>query len=89
MSTPGMDEPGAPAPIELSAQIADVDIDHVARWLGGKIIDVTPDFLARDDLAPARGEVFQQRVLAGRKLHEVAGAAHRAGVGVDLEVPFQ
>src|SRR5258707_12777947 len=60
----GLDQRRSPREFELSPQLADMDVDHVA-WLIGTIV---PDLLkyhgARHDLAGLAHQIFQQFELA-------------------------
>src|SRR6185437_6708001 len=81
----GMDERRAKRSVHFVAQIADVDIDHVAFHVG-----VGPDMLgqqlAGEYLAGMVDQIFKERVFTGGKGKFLATAPGAAGRRVEFQV---
>src|SRR3954470_19273907 len=75
------------AVVELAAEAADVDVDDV----GAGIEMIVPNLLEKHgpgDHAPlVAGEIFEQQIFARLEVELLAVALHRAGQGVNLEIP--
>src|SRR5690606_9907967 len=82
----GLDQFRGAGCVELSAQIADVDIDHVRIDVRMLAPDVIEDGVAREHMASVAGEVFQQGELTCRQLDLLAATVDLPGGDVDLEV---
>ena len=72
--------------VDLVAQIADVDIHHVAGKLFFLVVKVLPDIGAADHLPGAKRQVVQQGVFAGGERDGIATAADRFAQRVDLQI---
>ena len=90
----GLDRRAAERPVELVAQVADVDLDDVRVALEVVVPDVVEDVALRHDLALAAQQVLEQRELARRQVDsapapprgrrvepEVAGLEHGRPLG--------
>jgi len=82
----GVDEFGVEAFVDFVAEVADVDVHHVAGVFVVLVVEVFPDVGAGDDLAFAVGEVFEEGELAGAQFDGLVAALYGLGGGVDLEV---
>ena len=72
--------------VDLLAQIAHIDVDHVASGLAGKIVDVVVNLGARDHLAAPHREVLEKAILARRKRNRPAAATNGPCRRVELEI---
>ncbi len=82
----GVDEFGFALALDFPAQIGDEDIDDVAFRVLIEVVELFPDFGARDDFAGAEGEEFEERVFAGGEVDGFAAAGGGAAAGVDFEI---
>src|SRR6185437_14713901 len=64
------------SPAELFAEIGDVRFDHVGVMLPVVVIEMLEQLARGDDGAWAEDEVFEQPILSGREIDELAGAAN-------------
>ena len=74
------------AVLELAAQAADMDVDHVRARVEMIVPDLLEHHRARDDLAGVAGEEFEQVEFARAERDRAAGARDGAGEQVDLEI---
>src|ERR671916_1357134 len=86
-ATDGGYEGGLPAPIQLVAQVADVDVDYVGAGVERVIPDGGEDLLPTHDLPRVAHEVLEQGELAAREVHLLLPAPDPVREEVDLEIP--
>src|SRR5437867_2914957 len=74
-------------PLELYAQLADVDVDRAVGLPEGLTPDLPVELLAADDPALAANERRQELQLPDRQLERVAARQRDKLVGSDLQGP--
>src|SRR5262245_28398074 len=85
-SPDGVDQPALPRPVDLAAEVADVDVDHARLGVEAESPDVLGQHGARLDAPGVTHEVLEQRVLPHGELDLPVPAGHLASGRIEGQV---
>src|SRR5271157_529877 len=81
-----VNQSGAPAVVQLTAQAGDVNLDDVAEALPVEVIEMLQQLGFRNNSARTVRQVFKDAIFHCRETDELTLAAHGQISGVDLDV---
>src|SRR5262245_32147411 len=85
-SSDGVDQPQVPGPVDLAAEIADVDVHHVRLRVEVEPPHVLGQLRPALDAPDAAHEELEQRELPDRELHLPGAARYLARRGIEGEI---
>src|SRR5919106_6328208 len=83
----GLDRTAPERPVDLVAEVADVDVDHVGGAVVREVPDVFEDRRPAEDVALAAQQQLQYGELAGRQVDRRLAAPYRVTGGIQLQIP--